>query len=81
MKPPYIADQAPDKLLAPANRSVSRYQLQSRLRFIGTELHKGFGPLFKPTTPSDYKRRVQAPGDRPTAHAPELGERAVARPH
>ncbi len=54
----YIADQAPDKHLAPANGSVARYQLQSWLHFIGTELHKGFGPLFNPATPADYKPLV-----------------------
>lgn len=54
----YIADQAPDKQLAPANGTVARYQLQSWLNFIGTELHKGFGPLFNPATPADYKPMV-----------------------
>ena len=54
----YIADQAPDKQLAPANGSMARYQLQSLLNFIGTELHKGFGPLFNPATPADYKPAV-----------------------
>ena len=51
----YIADQAPDKNLAPANGSFERYKLQEWLTFIGTELHKGFSPLFNPTTPADYK--------------------------
>ena len=51
----YIADQVPDKKLAPANGSFERYQLQEWLNFIGTEIHKGFGPLFKPTTPENYK--------------------------
>ena len=44
----YIADQAPAKKLAPPNGTVARYQLQSWLNFIGTELHKNFGPLFNP---------------------------------
>ncbi len=51
----YIADQVPEKNLAPANGSFERYQLQEWLNFIGTEIHKGFGPLFKPTTPENYK--------------------------
>lgn len=51
----YIADQVPEKNLAPANGSFERYKLQEWLNFIGTEIHKGFGPLFKPTTPEDYK--------------------------
>ena len=51
----YIADQVPAKNLAPANGTLDRYKLQSWLTFIGTELHKGFSPLFNPATPEDYK--------------------------
>ncbi len=51
----YIADQAPDKNLAPTNGTFERYKLQEWLSFIGTELHKGFSPLFNPATPADYK--------------------------
>lgn len=51
----YIADQVPQKNLAPANGSFERYELQQWLNFIGTEIHKGFGPLFKPNTPENYK--------------------------
>jgi glutathione S-transferase len=51
----YIADQAPDKKLAPANGTYERYKLQEWLTFIGTELHKTFSPLFVPTTHPDTK--------------------------
>ena len=51
----YIADQVPAKNLAPANGTLPRYKLQSWLTFIGTELHKGFSPLFNPATPEDVK--------------------------
>ncbi|ABM40279.1 Glutathione S-transferase, C-terminal domain protein [Acidovorax sp. JS42] len=54
----YLADQAPHKNLAPANGTLARYRLQEWLTFIGTEIHKGFSPLFKPTTPADYKSLV-----------------------
>jgi len=54
----YIADQVPEKNLAPANGSYERYKLQEWLNFIGTELHKGYGPLFNPATPADYKLQV-----------------------
>ncbi len=54
----YLADQAPHKNLAPANGTLARYRLQEWLTFIGTEIHKGFTPLFKPTTPADYKPLV-----------------------
>ena len=52
----YIADQAPDKKLAPANGTMARYQLQSWLNFIGTEIHKGFSPLFNPAYPPEVKK-------------------------
>ena len=55
----YLADQAPHKNLAPANGTLARYRLQEWLTFIGTELHKGFGPLFKPGTPEEYKPQVR----------------------
>ena len=54
----YIADQVPDKQLAPANGTMARYRLQEWLTFIGTELHKGFSPLFNPATPADFKPSV-----------------------
>ena len=56
----YIADQVPAKKLAPANGTVARYKLQEMLNFIGTELHKGFSPLFNPATPAEYKPLVIA---------------------
>lgn len=51
----YIADQVPEKNLAPANGTLARTQLQSWLNFISTEIHKGFSPLFNAATPEDYK--------------------------
>ena len=56
----FIADQAPEKNLAPANGTFERSKLQEWLNFIGTELHKGFSPLFNPTTPADFKPMVIA---------------------
>jgi glutathione S-transferase len=51
----YIADQVPAKHLAPANGTFARYKLQEWLNFIGTELHKGFSPLFNPAMPEEAK--------------------------
>ncbi|MFN0184266.1 MAG: glutathione transferase GstA [Aquabacterium sp.] len=51
----YIADQVPAKNLAPAYGTIPRYQMMSWLNFIGTELHKNFGPLFNPATPDEVK--------------------------
>ncbi len=51
----YIADQVPEKRLAPANGTYERYKLQEWLNFIGTELHKGFSLLFTPGMPDEAK--------------------------
>ena len=56
----YIADLVPAKNLAPANGTFERSKLQEMLNFIGTELHKGFSPLFNPATPAEYKPMVIA---------------------
>ena len=56
----YIADQAPAKKLAPAAGSMERYRLMEWLNFTTSELHKGFSPLFNPTTPDDYKPLAKA---------------------
>ena len=51
----YVADQAPLKNLAPANGTLARYRLQEWLSFIGTEVHKGFSPLFNPVFSAETK--------------------------
>jgi glutathione S-transferase len=51
----YIADQVPEKNLAPAYGTLGRYRLMEWLTFIGTELHKGFSPLFTPGMPEEAK--------------------------
>jgi glutathione S-transferase len=53
----YIADRNPGTL-APAFGSMERWRLMEWLNFIATELHKGFGPLWKPNTPAEYKTIV-----------------------
>jgi glutathione S-transferase len=52
----YLADQKPDAGLAPANGTWARYDLQSTLNFISTEIHKTFSPLFSPTTTDDARK-------------------------
>ncbi len=51
----YIEDLVPAKQLAPANGTFARYKLQEWLSFVGTELHKGFSPLFTPGMPEEAK--------------------------
>jgi glutathione S-transferase len=51
----WIADQVPEKQLAPPAGTMERYRLQEWLTFIGTEIHKQFSPLFNPATPEEAK--------------------------
>jgi glutathione S-transferase len=52
----YLADRKPDSGLAPKNGTPERYRLQEWLNFITAEIHKSFSPLFRPTTPDEYKK-------------------------
>jgi glutathione S-transferase len=56
----YLADQKPATHLAPAAGSIERYRLQEWLNFIGTELHKSFGPLFNKASPDEIKQAAKA---------------------
>ena len=47
----YVADRKPELGLAPKAGSLARLRLQEWLHFIATELHKGFGPLWKGAAP------------------------------
>ncbi len=51
----YIADQKPESGLIPPPGTLQRYRVQEWLNFITSELHKGFTPIFRPTTPDAYK--------------------------
>jgi glutathione S-transferase len=51
----YLADQRPASGLAPPAGSPGRYRLQEWLAFIGSELHKGYSPLFSNTTPAETR--------------------------
>jgi glutathione S-transferase len=56
----FIADLAPDRLLAPANGTLERYRLAEWLNFISTEVHKTFSPLFRPTSTAEMKDAARA---------------------
>lgn len=47
----YLADLKPASGLAPANGTMARYQLQSLLNYITSEIHKTYSPLFAADTP------------------------------
>ena len=56
----YIADQAPDKQLAPPAGTMARYRLIEWLNFVTSELHKSFSPLFNPAQPEEAKALFRA---------------------
>ena len=56
----YIADQVPDKKLAPPNGTLARARLQEWLNFVSTELHKQFSPLFNAAMPAEAKALFSA---------------------
>lgn len=51
----YLADGQPGNALLPPAGTMARYRVLEWLNFVGTELHKGFTPLFRPTTPQEYR--------------------------
>lgn len=54
----YLAGQAAAAGLMP-ERGLERYRLLEWLNFIATELHKGFGPLWNPATPAEFKQATR----------------------
>jgi len=56
----YIADRKPDSGLAPAMGTMERYRLMEWLNFISSEIHKAFGPFWKPDTPEATKQSAKA---------------------
>lgn len=72
----FIADQAPEMQLAPANGTLERYRLQEWLNFISTELHKGFGPMWDPAVTAEARDAAWARISRRLAWiAPQLAGR------
>lgn len=56
----YVADQVPEKNLAPAWGTMARYRLQEWLTFTGTELHKAYSPLFNPGSSDEIKNAAKS---------------------
>jgi glutathione S-transferase len=56
----WIADQAPDSKLVPPWGTSERYLLQSKLSYLGTEVHAAFRPLFNPATKGETRDALTA---------------------
>ncbi|MBI1213220.1 MAG: glutathione transferase GstA [Alphaproteobacteria bacterium] len=57
----YLADQKPERGLAPKWGTPARYQLIDALHYIATEVHKGiFHPILTTDAPADAKAEAQA---------------------
>jgi glutathione S-transferase len=56
----YVADQVPERHLAPASGTFERYKLQEWLNVLATEIHKGFYPLFFPEQSDKAKTLTKA---------------------
>ncbi|KIZ45273.1 MULTISPECIES: glutathione transferase GstA [Rhodopseudomonas] len=50
-----LADMQPANSLLPKSFDLARYRVLEWLSFVSAELHKGFTPLFRPTTPPAYR--------------------------
>lgn len=53
----FIGDEA--ELFVPDASSMDRYRLQEWLNFIGSELHKTFGPVFNPASTEEAKQAAR----------------------
>jgi glutathione S-transferase len=52
----YLADLKPELALVPKAGTMERYHEMEWISFISTEIHKTFGPLWKPATPEETKQ-------------------------
>jgi len=51
----WIGDQRPETGLIPPAGTMARYRVKEWLHYIGTELHRGFAPLYGKATPEEVK--------------------------
>lgn len=54
----YIADAKGATAILPKAGSPERYKVVQWLNFISTEIHKGYSPLFWPSTPAEFKENT-----------------------
>lgn len=55
----FIAELAPEVGLIPPLGTLDRYRTLEWLNFVATELHKGFGPLWRKETPEEFRAIVK----------------------
>lgn len=55
----YVADQAPASGLLPQLGGLDRYRVIEWLNYVATELHKGFGPLWNPSSTPEAKDQTR----------------------
>ncbi len=55
----YLGDRAGTPDLFPPLGDFRRYRVLEWLNFIATELHKGFGPLWNPAAPAEWKQATR----------------------
>ena len=55
----FLSDLKPGAGILPALGTFAHYRCLEWVNFIGTELHKGFSPLFRANTPEEYKSIVR----------------------
>lgn len=55
----WIADQVPDRKLAPPLGTLERYRFQELMHFIATELHKGMSPLYNVKANDEFKQSLK----------------------
>ncbi len=71
----WLADQVPEKRLAPAAGTMERYHMIEWLNFIATEMHKSFTPLFDGSAPDATKQAARERIERRLDYAQKaLGE-------
>ena len=56
----YIADRAPASGLVPKAGTMERYRVQEWLNYVGTEMHRGFTPLFSADIAPAWKAKTLA---------------------
>lgn len=52
----YLAGKNPDAKLVPAINSMDYLRQIEWLVFVSSEIHKGFGPLWNPASPEDFRK-------------------------